>query len=37
MSKQHGMEMFKNKDGAHLVAMNEMQKLSRDPETMKKW
>lgn len=37
MSKQHGMEMFKNKDEAHLLAMNEMQKLSKDPEAMKAW
>jgi hypothetical protein len=27
MSKQHGMKMFKNKDEAHLQAMNEMQQL----------
>lgn len=37
MSKQHGMEMFKKKDEAHLVAMSEMQNLSKDPEAMKDW
>lgn len=37
MSKQHGMEMFKKKDEAHLLAMSEMQSLSKDPEAMKDW
>ena len=37
MSKQHGMEMFKNNDEAHLKAMNEMQELMQNPEAMKDW
>lgn len=37
MSKQHGMEMFQNKDEAHLGAMSEMQELMQNPEEMKRW
>lgn len=37
MSKQHGMEMFKNNDESHLKAMNEMQELMQDPEAMNDW
>lgn len=37
MSKQHAMEMFQKKDGAHLKAMNEMQELMKKPEAMKEW
>ncbi len=37
MSKQHAMEMFQNKDAAHLKAMNEMQELMKKPEAMKEW
>ena len=37
MSKQHAMEMFQNKDAAHLRAMNEMQELMKKPEAMKQW
>jgi hypothetical protein len=37
MSKQHAMDMFQNKDGAHLKAMNEMQELMKKPEVMKEW
>ncbi len=37
MSKQHGMEMFQDKDEAHLKAMNEMQELMQKPEAMKDW
>jgi len=37
MSKQHGMEMFQNKDEAHLKAMNEMQELMQKPGAMKDW
>jgi len=37
MSKQHGMEMFKDNDEAHLSAMNEMQELMQKPEAMKEW
>jgi len=37
LSKQHGMEMFQNKDEAHLKAMGEMQQLMQKPEVMKEW
>ena len=37
MSKQHGMEMFQNKDEAHLKAMNGMQEFMQKPEAMKNW
>lgn len=37
MSKLHGMEMLKKKDPAHLVAMEKMQDLMKDPQLMKKW
>ena len=37
MSKQHGMEMFKKNDEAHLKAINEMQDLMQNPEAMKEW
>lgn len=37
MSKQHAMDMFQKKDGAHLKAMNEMQELMKKPEVMKEW
>ena len=37
ISKQHAMEMFQKKDGAHLKAMNEMQELMKKPEVMKEW
>jgi len=37
MSKQHGMEMFQKKDGAHLKAMNEMRELMKEPEAIKEW
>jgi hypothetical protein len=37
MSKQHGMEMFKKNDEAHLKAMNEMQDLMQNSEAMKEW
>ena len=37
MSKQHGMEMFQEKDDAHLEAMNKMQELMQKPEDMKAW
>ena len=36
-SKQHGMEMFKKNDEAHLKAMNEMQELMQNPETTREW
>ena len=37
MSKKHGMEMFQQKDQAHLQAMEEMQQLMQSPEAMQKW
>ena len=37
MSKQHGMEMFQNKDEAHLDAMGKMQEIMKAPEDMEKW
>ena len=37
MSKQHGMEMLKKKDEAHLKAMSDMQKLMQKPEAMADW
>ncbi len=36
-SKQHGMEMYRQKDPEHLAAMEEMQVLMRKPEAMQKW
>ena len=37
MSKQHGMQMFQQKDEAHLNAMKEMQELMQKPEAMTEW
>ena len=37
LSKQHGMDMHKKQDGAHLDAMQAMQELMKNPEEMKKW
>ncbi len=37
MSKQHGMEMFRKNDEAHLKAMNDMQELMSKPEEMNDW
>jgi hypothetical protein len=37
LSKQHGMEMFQQKDEAHLKAMAKMQQLMQKPEAMKEW
>jgi hypothetical protein len=37
LSEQHGMEMFKANDKAHLEAMNEMRKLMQAPDAMQKW
>ncbi len=36
-SKQHGMEMFKSQDAAHLDAMQKMQSLMKDPAAMGAW
>ena len=37
MSKQHGMEMFQQKDEAHLKAMDDMRQLMQKPEAMTEW
>ena len=37
LSKQHGMEMHRKQEPAHLEAMQEMQGLMKDPEAMKRW
>ena len=37
LSKNHGTEMFKKSDEAHLKAMNEMMELMKDPAAMGKW
>ncbi len=37
MSKQHGLEMFRENDEAHIHAMNRMQGLMKDPESMRDW
>ena len=36
-SKKHGIEMFQQKETAHLKAMEEMQNLMRSPEAMQNW
>lgn len=37
LSEQHGMEMFKANDKAHIAAMDNMRKLMQSPEDMMKW
>ncbi len=37
LSKKHGMEMYQQKDAAHLEAMQKMQSLMKDPNAMKSW
>jgi hypothetical protein len=37
LSKQHGMEMFKVQDEAHLAAMQKVQSLMQNPEKMTLW
>jgi len=37
LSQQHGMEMVKANDQAHLDAMKEMQVLMADPQAMQQW
>ena len=37
MSKNHGTEMFQQRDEDHLIAMNEMKNLMEDPEKMQEW
>ena len=37
LSQEHGREMLKKGDKDHIEAMEEMQKLMKDPEAMGKW
>ncbi len=37
LSKQHGMQMHKEQDSAHLQAMGKMGELMKTPEAMEKW
>jgi len=37
LSKQHGMEMFKVQDAAHMEAMGKMQTLMQTPGAVQKW
>lgn len=37
LSHDHGTEMFKQKDEAHLRAMQEMRVIMQDPEAMQDW
>ena len=37
ISKQHGMEMFRKGDAAHLEAMNKMKESMSEPDDFKKW
>ena len=37
LSKEHGKEMFKKNDTAHLEAMHSMQKLMQEPDAMQEW
>jgi hypothetical protein len=37
LSKAHGMQMFKNKDKAHLEAMGAMKIVMNSPDAMQAW
>ncbi len=37
LSRQHGMKMHEAQDTAHLVAMEAMQELMKNPDGMKTW
>lgn len=37
LSKEHGTEMFKSQDPAHLEAMTKMKELMKSPEDMQQW
>ena len=37
MSKAHGLEMYHQKEAAHLEAMNKMRDLMKSPEAMTEW
>jgi predicted small metal-binding protein len=37
ISKNHGTEMFQKGDEKHILSMNEMKELMKNPESMKEW
>ena len=37
LSKKHGMEMYQQRDEAHLQAMQEMKELMKTPNAMQEW
>lgn len=37
MSKEHGIEMFKQGDQDHILAMERMKIIIENPENMQKW
>ena len=37
ISKEHGTEMFRKGDEAHLKAMNAMRELMKTPQEMNNW
>ena len=37
LSKQHGMEMYQQKDESHMKAMGKIQVLMQSPEAMQEW
>ncbi len=37
LSKAHGMKMFQKQDKEHLEAMNKIQELMKEPESMTEW
>ena len=37
LSQEHGKEMFRKGDEAHLNAMNKMQKMMQAPNGMQEW
>ena len=36
-SKEHGMQMYQQKDEAHIKAMSTMTELMKSPDLMQKW
>ncbi len=36
-SQQHGKEMYRQGDPAHLEAMNKMRELMQSPQAMQEW
>jgi len=37
LSKKHGMEMFQQKDEAHIKAMEQMKEVMKDSNAMSQW